>query len=672
MKQVNRLMSLLVAVALTACAGADERPLDDEDAAFLVEGKADAPGVAADSPEACAILKLASEADLAVLDDDVTLNAKAAARIVAARAGDDGEPGTPDDEGFATLAALDAVKYVGPAAFQRLLAYVTDHAEWACGQVPLQLLAINDFHGALEPPTGSGGKITTAAAAGTTPPTTVDAGGAEYLATHLRTLAAKVPHTLVVAAGDLVGATPLLSSAFHDEPTVEALNLMALTITAVGNHEFDEGLDELLRLQYGECHPVEGCYGGDGFDGAAYTYLAANVLEVDTGETVLPPYAVRYVGKTPVAFIGLTLEGTPLVVTEAGVRGLSFLDEVETINALVPELLDQGIQAIVVLLHEGGAQTGLYSECAGASGPIVDIVKALRPEVDVVVTGHTHNAYLCTIDGRLVTSAANNGRLITDLVLTLDEQTGDVVAKTAENVIVSRTVEKDAALTALIESYKALVAPLANRVVATIAGDLVRAPFPGGDSPAGDAIADAQLAATAAPLDGGAVVAFMNPGGVRADLLAATISGGEQPGEVTYAELFAVQPFSNNLITMTLTGAQIERVLEEQWFAGGKDRSDKPMILGIPEGFTYAYRPAAPAGDRVDPAGIQLNGAPLDPAASYRVTVNVFLSTGGDGFATLKEGTGRKSGPFDLEALEAFLKARTGYVPPATGRITTL
>lgn len=653
---------LSILLGLAGCtADADPEAEDGEDDTFFVGGAADAFGVRDGTPESCAVLKLANLATLEELDVDAALSARGAREIVAYRAGADGFAGTDDDRWIQDLGELDRIKWVGPATFRDLRDYATATSDYACGEVAVQLLGFNDFHGNLQPPSGSSGRVQT----GPDPMVDrVDAGGAEFMATHLARLRAENPNTLVVAAGDIIGATPLLSALFHDEPTIESMNLMRLDVAGVGNHELDEGLDELRRMQLGGCHPVDGCQDGDDFAGAAFEYLAANVVEDASSETVFPSWTERRFGAARIAFIGLTLEGTPAVTTAAGVAGLTFHDEAETINALVPEIRAEGIETIVVLIHEGGATTGLYRECVGASGPLFTIVQNLDDAIDVVVAGHTNAAHICEIDGLLVTSAAHAGRLVTDIDLVLDEVTGQVVSRVARNVIVTRDVARDAEQTALIARYSTLAAPLANRVVGTIGGDLLRLAAPSGESVLGDVIADAQLEGTAAA---GAVIALMNPGGIRTDLLHAQLSGGEQAGEVTYGEAFAVQPFGNNLITLTLTGAQLEQILEQQWTTpAGVERS---MILAPSRTLRYAWDPARPLGDRIDPATITVEGAPLDPAASYRVTVNSFLADGGDGFSVFREGTDRAAGPVDVDPLEAYLTAHAPVAVPTLDRI---
>jgi len=639
---------------------------DGPDDTFQVDGAADAFGVSDGTPEACSVLKLANLASLEVLDDDAALSSRTAASITAYRAGPDTVEGTTDDRWIRDLVELDRIRWVGPAAFRSLRRYTQDTG-YACETVDVQLLAFNDFHGNLAPPSGSSGRIVTGPNAMTD---RVDAGGAEFLATHLARLAATNPNTLVVSAGDIVGATPLLSALFHDEPTIESMNLMGLDVAGVGNHEFDEGSDELLRLQYGGCHPVDGCQDGDPFEGADFDYLGANVIEVASGETLLPSWSERRFGAARIGVIGLTLEGTPSVTTAAGVQGLTFLDEAETINALVPEIQAEGIETIVVLIHEGGAATGLYSECAGISGPLFEITRNLDPAVDVVVACHTNAAHICDPDGPPVTSAPPAGPPLTDIDLSIDEVTGEVVARTAANVIVTRDVERDAAQTALIAKYTTLSAPLANRVIGTVNGDLLRLANAAGESVLGNVIADSQLAGTSTPETGGAVAAFMNPGGIRADIVAAQISGGEQAGQVTYGEAFAVQPFGNNLITLTITGAEVETLLEQQWsVSAGVERQ---MILAPSRGVSYAWDPARPAGDRIDPASIMIAGAPLDLTRSYRITVNSFLADGGDGFTVLRNGTDRRAGPVDLDPLAAHLASQSPFVAPAQDRVTRI
>lgn len=527
------------------------------------------------------------------------------------------------------------------------------------GTVEVQILALNDFHGNLMPPGGSAGRVGT-----------IDAGGVEYLATHIDNLRALNPNTVVVSAGDMIGASPLLSALFHDEPTIEAFNLIGLDFNAVGNHEFDEGVYELIRMQEGGCHPVDGCLDGDDFAGADFRFLAANVTWKKNDKPIFPAYKTRTFKGVRVAFIGMTLEGTPSIVTPSGIAELNFLDEAETVNALVPQLKRKGIETIVVLIHEGGVQNPSSSpinDCVGISGPIVDIVNNLDDEVDVVISGHTHQPYNCVIDNKIVTSAFSFGRLVTKIDLTIDRRTRDVVSMVADNRIVTRDVPKDSLLTDLIAKYQAIAGPLENRVIGSITADITRTTNAAGESPLGDVIADAQLDATNDPGFGEAVVAFMNPGGIRADLTYAGSPAGEGDGNVTYGELFTVQPFGNSLVTMTLTGAQIDTLLEQQFVGCGQ--TDRDRILQVSEGFTYSWSLSAPACNKVDPVAIMINGVPVDPAASYRVTVNSFLADGGDRFSVLVQGTNRLGGDVDVDALEKYITANSPVPPGPQDRI---
>ena len=520
-------------------------------------------------------------------------------------------------------------------------------------EVELQILAINDFHGNIATSSGSFG--------GT--------GRADYLATNIAAREAEADNSIFVSAGDLIGASPLISALFHDEPTIEAMNMLGLDINGVGNHEFDEGPEELLRMAHGGTHPVDGDFGGTVFEGADFEFLAANVVVDETGETLFPSYTVRNFQGVKVAFIGMTLEGTPTIVTPSGVAGLNFLDEAETVNALVPELQQNNIEAIVVLLHEGGFSPGGQNDCnGGLTGPIAEIVPLLDDAVDLVIAGHTNDEFVCEIDGKWVTMADNRGRLFTDIDVTLNRVTKDLTVQSIENVgNIQAGVIPDADVTELIDFYDALSAPLANQVIGSTTTDIFRAGNAAGESQLGDVIADAQLTATAPVGFGEAVVAFMNPGGIRDDLIFNEVSGGEAPGEVTFGEAFSVQPFGNSLVTMTLTGAQIDALLEQQFDnpSAGSNR-----ILQVSNGFTYEWSASAPTGAKVDPATIRINGVVVDPAAGYRVTVNSFLADGGDNFSVLVDGTDRLGGEIDLDALVTYFGANSPVPPGAQNRIT--
>jgi 5'-nucleotidase len=532
-------------------------------------------------------------------------------------------------------------------------------AQGGSGPLDVLVLAINDFHGNLEPPNGG---IRIRDPNDPSKQIAVAAGGSEAMATLVKQLKSANRNSVFVAAGDLIGASPLLSALFHDEPTVESLSLMGLEASAVGNHEFDEGTNELLRMQNGGCHPKDTCRGPHPFTGAGYQYLAASTIDTATGKTILPASYIKEFEGIPVAFIGLTLKDTPNIVMPSGVAGLTFQDEAETVNALVPELRAKGIEAIVVLIHEGGFPTGDYNECPGISDPIVDIVRRLDKAVDVVISGHTHRAYNCRIDDRLVTSGDKFGTLVTAISLKIDRTTRDVVGAKADNVIVrTDTYAKDPEQTALLQDCRRLAAPLANRVVGMLEASLSKEDTPTGETPLGDVIADAQLAATLTERDGKAVIAFMNPGGIRTDLLK------KEGGKVTYADLFAVQPFSNALVTMDLTGIQIKALLEQQW-----TNEPKPHILQVSQGFTYTWDNARSMGDRVLAGSIKLNGHPLAMDMTYRVTVNSFLADGGDGFSVLKQGRNPQYGPFDMDAFSSYFAGNSPIAPAPMDRIKRL
>jgi 5'-nucleotidase len=545
--------------------------------------------------------------------------------------------------------------------------------------VNVQLLAINDFHGNLEPPSGSGGRVGVApsdqACTDAGPANCVFAGGVAYLADDIKDLEATNPNTLVVSAGDNIGGTPLLSAAFHDEPTIEALNMLGLDVSAVGNHEFDEGVDELLRIQNGGCHPTDGCQTGHTYEGADFQFLAANVVYKETSEPILPASTVETVGGVKVGFIGLTLENTPNIVSAGGIQNVNFLDEATTINAAADDLRGQGVKTIVVLLHEGGAQSSVFSPsaidtCTGMSGAIVDIVHNLTPTVDMVVSGHTHNAYNCLLPNSAetpipVSSASSFGRLVTDIDMKINSQSGRPMSISVDNKIVFRD-EADAGETALVSFYKTAVAPIANAIVGSITADITNTNNTNQESALGDVIADAQQAYTQSS---GAQFAFMNPGGIRASLTFAQISGTELPGQVTFGEAFSVQPFNNLVSTQDMTGQLIKDTLEQS-FQGCFGRIQSTVILQVSAQFHYTYDTTKACGSRI--TALTLNGSPLSLTTTYRVTMNNFLADGGDSFPGFKGGTNRVNQTgFDVDALAQYLGAHTppGVAPGPQDRI---
>jgi len=568
------------------------------------------------------------------------------------------------------------------------LAIAFTGAACAAPTVKLKIVAINDFHGQIESP----GNFRDANGVATIP-----TGGIDFLAGYFADVRSKNPNTAIISAGDLIGATPLVSALFNDEPTIETMNRAGLDFNAVGNHEFDKGKDELLRMQYGGCHPTDknSCQGLKAgtdypFEGAKFKFLAANVIDEATGKTIFPSYIVRHYEGVKVGFIGLTLKETPTIVTPSGVAGLKFADEIQTVNKAAREMTRKGVRAIVALIHQGGTipvpqNAGTINNCDGnlEGSPIRRIVAGLSPAVDIVVTGHTHQAYNCMLPnrrGRLipVTMANSIGRVVTEIDMEIKKDNGVVQSVSANNVVVDRrdtNITPNAAIKEIVDNYKTIVAPIANSVIGSITGTLSRTANAAGEQVMGNVIADAQLAATKAPEIGGAQVAFMNPGGVRADMTFASSAAGEGDGNVTYAEAFTVQPFGNNLVTMTLTGAQIETLLEQQFTGCANDLgATQPFnrILLPSAGFKYSWSASGGACDKVDPASITLNGVAVNPANTYRVTVNSFLSTGGDNFSVLNNGTDWLGGGQDIDALTTYFKANSPIAPVALDRITLL
>jgi 5'-nucleotidase len=498
-------------------------------------------------------------------------------------------------------------------------------------EVQLQLLAINDYHGQIIPYSTS-------------------FVGAEYLSAYLdrREAEAKGPNSVTwrLGVGDLIGASPAVSGLLQDEPTLEVLDEMRFMYSCVGNHEFDEGIDELLRLQYGGFHPVTGHW-----ERMKMKYLAANVVYEGTDETVFPGYVIEHARGIPVGIIGIVYEGTPSIVTASGVAGLEFLPEAEAVNNAVAELKAKGVKAIIVLMHNGG-----YGSDTGGpiTGDIVPIIEAMDDEVDVVLTAHSHARYWGYIDGKLVTQAYNAGRAFADVDLVLSRDTKDVVSSKAEIVYTNpdATLLPDLKVLSIVEKALATVAPIVNEVVGVAAADITRTQNAAGESALGNLIADAQA------WKQGTQIAFMNPGGIRAEIYA---------GEVTWGELFAVQPFANYLVTMEMTGAQIEAALEQQW-AG----QASPRMLQM-HGIQYSWSASAPVGDKVDPAHVYVGGVPLDLAATYTVTANNFLAEGGDNFIIFRDATIKVYWGSDLDALVDYIKQLPQpFNAVIEGRVTVL
>ena len=536
--------------------------------------------------------------------------------------------------------------------------------------VSVQVLSFNDYHGHLE--------ATDQPLSRVLDPDQNPVGGVEFLSTTIKTLRAKAgaANSLTVAAGDLIGGSPFLSGMFHDEPSVESLNALGLDVSSVGNHEFDEGTTELLRMQQGGCHPVAGCYFPDApYAGAKFQWLAANVVKKDSGQTLLPGTSIKTVAGVKVGFIGMTLKATPTLVSPAGVATVDFLDEITTANAQARVLKKQGVKSIVVLIHEGGYQTGTYNSCVGISEPIASMASAMSPEIDLIVTGHTHQPYVCSIpdpagNPRLVTSAADYGRAVTETNLVVNVRSGEVMRDrtTAVNHLNVRTVAKDPVQTGIIAKWTALAGPIKNTVVGSHVEDILgdASGNRGIETPMGAVVADSILWGTAGPAKGNAQISFMNIGGVRSSLRLSPPTGTEGIGQITYQEAYNIAPFGNLLVTMDMTGDQIRQVLEQQ-YQPVPARGSRPMLaLAVSEGFSYSWDVLAPQGSRVVPGSMKLNGVPLDLAATYRVGTLNFLADGGDLFTAFTQGKNRLGGPEDLANLVEYFKNHPGLKSPVS------
>ncbi len=543
----------------------------------------------------------------------------------------------------------------------------------------VRLLAFNDFHGHLEKANNA---LILPSATGSTTTVNVRAGGAEFLAGRLDQLRAGQANTFTVSSGDAIGASPLVSAFFRDEPTFTAMNLMKVDINVVGNHEFDKGMTELRRMVSGGCNSdlsdpnLSSCVNASKtYTGAAFTSLAANVEDAN-GNPIFQPYVIKNVGGHRLAFVGVVTRTTPTIVVPSGIQGITFKDEATTLNRYVTELKAMGIKAIVAVVHEGGQTDSTWNDtaCANARGEIFTIADKLDKEVDIILSGHTHQGYNCVRNGIRVMQAFSFGRGISQLDFEIGTDGNiDSTKLSAINVPVVNDANTDAAIIAaypaspsnaqvksLVSEYALLAAPKANRDVGQISGTIDRTATAGGDHAAGRLIADAQLFATRAANLGSATIAFMNPGGVRADF---TCVAG--PCIVNFGQAFTVQPFGNSLVVMSLTGQQIKALLEQQWTGANATR---PRILMPSIGFTYSWSNLAAGGAKV--SNMRLNGVALDLSATYRVTVNSFLADGGDGFSTLTEGTNRLGGAQDIDALISYLAGNRPYAPVTAARIT--
>lgn len=520
--------------------------------------------------------------------------------------------------------------------------------------VQIELVTLNDFHGNLEPSkyvwdSANGGGART-----------IEAGGIDTIGAALQAWRREDPQLLLVGAGDLVGASPAISSMWADEPTIGAMNLLGLRASSVGNHEFDAGRVELLRQQMGGCKSPradKACKYEPDFGGAKFSYLAANVIDTATRKPVLPAYKIETAHGVKVAFIGTVLKSTAEAALASGIAGLEFIDEADAINRQLPELRAQGVGVFVVLVHQGGSTVEKFDQpdCSKLTGPVVDIVKRLDPAVRLVVSGHSHKGYLCQVDGRTVTQSDMGGHVLGRIALTVDTQTNtlkDIRAR--QEVMVPGKWPKDAQLAAYLETARARSAALLAQPVARLAvPSVVRKRADSGESALGDLVADSVLQA-GRPF--GVQIGFMNNGGMRQDL-------DTDNGRASVGQTRMVLPFGNTLVVMNLKGWQILDLLEQQWSGG---REDIRGLLQVSEGFTYQWDARRGDGSKVVPGSAKLNGKPLEREASYRVMVNNFLAEGGDGFPMFANGRNRTdTGIRDIDALNDYLVKREQAGKPA-------
>lgn len=532
----------------------------------------------------------------------------------------------------------------------------------ACATPPSQpivinLAAINDFHGHLEAE-----KFSIASAGAATPTSTVG-GGIEIIGAQLQAWRQEDPELLFVGGGDLIGASPSISSLFADEPTLDALSQMGMRASALGNHEFDRGLQELKRQQHGGCdspQPEKACQYNGRFAGAKFAYIAANVIDKASGQAFFPAYHIAQVKGVKVGLIGAVVRGVPTLVANQHIQGLDFIDEADAINRTIPTLKEQGVKVFVVLIHEGGSTTEAFDQpaCSQLKGPIVDIVKRLDPAIKLIISGHSHTGFHCEVAGRTVTQAQMYGHLLTRLSLHLDSKTHEVTSVNARNTVMHPTAAPvPASLTTLIGKARDASKAKISQPVARLAVPVVsRKANEAGESPLGNLVADAQLAAVKHL---GAQIAFMNSKGIRGNLESAA-------NNITnYGHNSTVLPFANTLVLMSLTGAEIRTLLEQQTWLDDEG-PDGRNILQVSDGFTYTWDRNRPRGQRVIADSVKLNGVNLDDSKEYRIVANNFLAGGGDRVPMFLQGKNIVDTHIkDLDVFIAYLKAREQTGSPA-------
>ena len=569
-------------------------------------------------------------------------------------------PTAPAATQRATGADVSAVTAAVPVAQPAVAAAAAPAPPKAAASlVNAQILALNDFHGHVEPDNLSiSAKTGTSHGKGYVP-----AGGAAYLAAKVKAAKKANPASLVVSSGDMIGASPMISGYYHDEPTIEAMNKI-VDVATVGNHEFDEGTAEIRRIVAGGCHPVDGCQDGTGYAGASFDMLAANVVNRKTGVSIFPGYVIKDVGGAKIGFIGTVTTDTPSLVAKAGIKDVTFLDEAATILKLAPQVRAAGADAVVVLTHNGAQQVkgakGDINSCTGMAGSVLDVTKAVAGKVDAVLSAHTHQPYICKVKGTLLTSAASYGRLLTTVKLTLDPNAHKVTKISASNSVVTHQLKPNAAVASLVKRYHQLIAPIANRKVGYLSKTATRNTTRSGETALGDLIADAELKATAPKTKGAAKIALSAHGFIRTDLA---------KGNVTYGEVYAAQPFGHRLATVSLTGRQLDKVLELQFCNSSSPSPDERVPLGVSKGFTYSYDPSLACGHRIRIRDFRLNGKKMTADGKVRVTVNSFFADGENGFTVLLSGTGRVNGGLDRDALAKYLTANPHLKIPVRNRV---
>ncbi|MEE2031182.1 bifunctional UDP-sugar hydrolase/5'-nucleotidase [Rhodococcus sp. CC-R104] len=522
--------------------------------------------------------------------------------------------------------------------------------------VPLRLIAFGDLHGNLLPPEGPRSEVVRSDGE------SVPAGGAAYLAAYVRQLRGQAEHSVLYSVGDTWGSSPLESAMFHDEPTIELLNDLDLTAAALGNHEFDNGYTEVRRLRDGGCHPEQGCRYSDSFRGADFPFLGANVTNVD-GTPAALPFSINYIDGIPVGVIGVLPRNTPEYIRADAIEGLQFGDEIEAVDRTADILDALGVRALV-LLYKGDLRAGEGADKCSTDGNATHVATNVSPKVDVIVTSDGESHFNCSYpdalgNPRTVLQGASHGRIISVADLSIDRKSRDVLRDhtVAFNQVITHDIEPDPQTRQFVDRAVGESSDVAGRPVGRITDHLVREPSHSGESPLGNLVADAQLAA-AEPF--GAQIALTNPGGIRADL---TYTGD---GTVTFGQTYAVQPFGNRVQVLELTGAQIDAVLEQQF---QEEVSGRPLerILAPSHTLRYTLDRLAPRGERI--RDISIAGTPLIPETTYSVAVNGFLADGGDGFSVFSEAQRRTGAGHELDALNAYLSDRAPVKPPATDRI---